>query len=39
MRAAAYDMSQFPWYSIPMLLLFAIALSFIGAYQFSHQQD
>jgi ABC-type multidrug transport system permease subunit len=39
MRAAAYEISQFPWYTIPMLLLFAIALSFIGAYQFSHQQD
>jgi len=40
LRAAAYlPLSQFPWYSIPILLVVAIALSAAGAYQFSHQQD
>ncbi|MEQ9355435.1 ABC transporter permease [Coleofasciculus chthonoplastes] len=40
LRAAAYlPLSQFPWYSIPVLLAFAIALSFVGAYKFAHQQD
>lgn len=40
LRAAAYlPLSAFPWYSIPILLAVAIALSFIGAYQFAHQQD
>lgn len=40
LRAAAYlPLSEFPWYSIPVLLVVAIALSAAGAYQFSHQQD
>jgi ABC-type multidrug transport system permease subunit len=40
LRAAAYlPLAQFPWYSIPILLVVAIALSIAGAYQFSHQQD
>lgn len=40
LRAAVYQpLSQFPWYSFPVLLLMAIALSAIGAYQFAHQQD
>jgi ABC-type multidrug transport system permease subunit len=40
LRAAVYQpLSQFPWYSIPILLIVAIALSAIGAYQFAHQQD
>ncbi|MFH7025167.1 MAG: ABC transporter permease [Heteroscytonema crispum UTEX LB 1556] len=40
LRAAAYlPLSQFPWYSIPILFVMAIALSLWGAYQFSHQQD
>lgn len=40
LRAAAYQpLSQFPWYSFPILLAVAIGLSFWGAYQFSHQQD
>jgi ABC-type multidrug transport system permease subunit len=40
LRAAAYlPLSQFPWYSIVVLLIAAIALSAIGAYKFSHQQD
>lgn len=40
LRAAAYlPLSQFPWYSIPILLAVAIVLTAIGAYQFSHQQD
>ncbi|WP_428843014.1 ABC transporter permease [Sphaerothrix gracilis] len=40
LRAAAYQsLDAFPWYSIPILLIVAIALSFVGAYQFSHQQD
>jgi ABC-type multidrug transport system permease subunit len=40
LRAAAYlPLSQFPWYDIPILVIFAIALSIAGAYQFAHQQD
>lgn len=40
LRAAAYlPLSQFPWYSIPVLLVIAIALSLWGANKFSHQQD
>jgi ABC-2 type transport system permease protein len=40
LRAAAYlPLAQFPWYSIPILLTAAIALSLIGAYRFAHQQD
>ncbi|MGQ9871059.1 ABC transporter permease [Leptodesmis sp.] len=40
LRAAAYlTLSQFPWYSIPILLVIAIVLSWVGAYQFFHQQD
>lgn len=40
LRAAAYlPVSQFPWYSVPILLVVAIALSLAGAYQFAHQQD
>jgi ABC-type polysaccharide/polyol phosphate export permease len=40
LRAVAYlPLSQFPWYSIPILLGCAIALSLLGAYQFAHQQD
>lgn len=40
LRAAAYQpLSQFPWFTLPVLLVAAIALSFLGAYQFAHQQD
>ncbi len=40
LRAAAYlPLSQFPWYSIPVLLAIAIALSLAGANQFARQQD
>jgi len=40
LRAAAYKpLSEFPWYSFPILLVVAIALAYVGAYQFSHQQD
>lgn len=40
LRAAAHlPLSQFPWYSIPILLVIAIALSLWGAYKFAHQQD
>jgi len=40
LRSAAYlPLSQFPWYTLPVLLAIAIALSLVGAYQFSHQQD
>ena len=40
LRAVVYlPLSQFPWYSIPILLVMAIALSAVGAYQFAHQQD
>lgn len=40
LRAAAYQpLEQFPWYSIPVLLIVAIALSINGAYQFARQQD
>ncbi|MGG6270613.1 ABC transporter permease [Leptolyngbya sp. AN03gr2] len=40
LRAAAYlSIAQFPWFVIPVLLVMAIALSAVGAYQFSHLQD
>ena len=40
LRASAYlPLSDFPWYSIPILFVTAIALTFMGAYQFSHQQS
>jgi ABC-type multidrug transport system permease subunit len=39
LRAAAYDVTKFPWYSIPVLLVAAIAFSLIGARQFSTLQD
>ncbi|ERN41660.1 ABC-type multidrug transport system, permease component [Rubidibacter lacunae KORDI 51-2] len=40
LRAAVYlPLSEFPWYSIPVLLSFAIALSWVGMYKFAHQQD
>ena len=40
LREAAYlPLSQFPWYTLPILLVVAIALSVLGAYQFAHQQD
>ncbi len=40
LRAAAYQpWAMFPWYSFPVLLVIAIALAYLGAYQFSHQQD
>ncbi|MBD2242730.1 ABC transporter permease [Nostoc sp. FACHB-888] len=40
LRAVAHlPLSQFPWYSIPILLMIAIALSMWGAYKFAHQQD
>lgn len=40
LRAAAYQpLSQFPWFTIPVLVVAAIALCVAGAYQFSHQQD
>lgn len=40
LRAAAYQsLSEFPWYSFPVLIGVAIALAYFGAYQFSHQQD
>lgn len=40
LRSAAYlPLTQFTWYSIPVLLTVAIALSAIGAYQFAHQKD
>lgn len=40
LRAAAYaPLSEFPWYSIPILLAIAALLSFWGARQFSTQQD
>jgi ABC-type multidrug transport system permease subunit len=40
LRAAAYlPPAQFPWYTIPILLVIAAVLAAIGAYQFSHQQD
>ena len=39
-RAAAYSpISEFPWYTITVLSGMAIALTLVGAYQFSHQQD
>ncbi|BAZ32518.1 hypothetical protein NIES4074_50240 [Cylindrospermum sp. NIES-4074] len=40
LRAAAHlSLSQFPWYTIPVLLGMAIALSLWGGYKFAHQQD
>lgn len=40
LRAATYaPLSEFPWYSIPILLVVAVMLSMLGAYQFSHQQN
>lgn len=40
LRAAAYlPVSQFPWYSFPVLVSAAVALSVLGAYKFAHQQD
>lgn len=40
LRAAAnLPLSQFPWYSLPILLMSAIALAFWGGYKFAHQQD
>ena len=40
LRAAAYaPISEFPWYTLPILLVTAIILAFAGAYQFSHQRD
>lgn len=40
LRAAAYlPIAQFPWFVIPVLLIMAIGLSAVGAYQFSHLQD
>lgn len=40
LRAAVYlPISEFPWYSIVVLLTVAIVLAGIGAYQFAHQQD
>ncbi|MDZ8185106.1 MAG: ABC transporter permease [Nostoc sp. ChiSLP02] len=40
LRAAAnLPLSEFPWYSIPILLLVAIALSLWGGYKFARQQD
>lgn len=40
LRAVAYKpWAEFPWYCLPILSLFALALSFYGAKQFSAQQD
>jgi ABC-2 type transport system permease protein len=40
LRAIVFQpLSEFPWYSLPVLLIIAIILSAIGAYQFAHQQD
>ncbi|NET38518.1 MAG: ABC transporter permease [Cyanothece sp. SIO1E1] len=40
LRAAAYQpLAQFPWHTIPILLVVAILLAWVGAYQFAHQQD
>lgn len=40
LRAAVFQpLDQFPWHSIPILLITAIILGAIGAYQFAHQKD
>jgi ABC-type multidrug transport system permease subunit len=40
LRAAAYlPFNQFPWYVLPILLVVAMVLCFIGARQFSSQKD
>lgn len=40
LRSAAYlPITKFTWYSLPVLLIFAIALAAIGANKFASQQD
>jgi ABC-type multidrug transport system permease subunit len=40
LRSAAYrPLSEFPWYTIPVLLGVAAILSVLGAKRFSQQQD
>ncbi|MDZ8049921.1 MAG: ABC transporter permease [Aulosira sp. ZfuVER01] len=40
LRAVAHSsLSEFPWYSIPILLVIAIALALWGGYKFAYQQD
>lgn len=40
LRAVVYlPLSDFPWYSIPILFAIAAGLSVWGAHKFSHQQD
>ncbi len=40
LRSAAHlPLSQFPWYTIPVLVVVAIALSLVGAQKFASQQD
>ncbi|MEN9273121.1 MAG: ABC transporter permease, partial [Gloeomargarita sp. DG02_3_bins_56] len=38
LRASALG-GSFPWYAPLVLLLMAMGLAMVGAYQFSHQQD
>lgn len=39
LRAAAYNLAQFPWYSLPVLFIATLIFSTIGAKVFSSQQD
>lgn len=39
LRTAAYNLEQFPWYAVVILLAVAVLLALIGAHQFSHQKD
>jgi ABC-2 type transport system permease protein len=40
LRAVAYKpLADFPWFTLPVLLGFAVLLAGYGAYQFAHQQD
>jgi hypothetical protein len=40
LRAAAYKpLAEFPWFTIPVLVVVATILAAIGARQFSTQQD
>ncbi len=40
LRAIVFQpLDQFPWFSLPVLIIIGIILCAIGAYQFAHQQD
>ena len=40
LRAAVFQpIAQFPWFSLPVLVIIGMILCAIGAYQFAHQRD